>query len=231
MTNQDFINSYKSDEKIISDWYKIRDSKGQIVELDDVISPLKIDNRQLMAPTDNQGTTPHCAAYSAATLAETIYWKRTGKLKQFDSHQIYALAKQLDGDTKSDGTYLECALKAAIRLCAFENSDDIKVGMFYNFGSHIIDLTKRLIHKHDFLQVGFMIDEGWYDVTTTQYYLKSRGQSLGGHAVNLAGYDQEGVYVLNQWGTSWGANGYAIMPWSLYLKELMYGTYVINAYN
>lgn len=175
MTNQDFINSYKSDEKIISDWYKIRDSKGQIVELDDVISPLKIDNRQLMAPTDNQGTTPHCAAYSAATLAETIYWKRTGKLKQFDSHQIYALAKQLDGDIKSDGTYLECALKAAIGLCAFENSDDIKVGMFYNFGSQTIDLTKRLIHKHDFLQVGFMIDEGWYDVTTTQYYLKSRG--------------------------------------------------------
>ena len=53
MTNQDFINSYKSDEKIISDWYKIKDSKGKLVDLDGIISPLKIDNRQLMAPTDN----------------------------------------------------------------------------------------------------------------------------------------------------------------------------------
>ena len=53
MTNQDFIDSDKSDEKIISDWYKIKDSKGKLVDLDGIISPLKIDNRQLMAPTDN----------------------------------------------------------------------------------------------------------------------------------------------------------------------------------
>lgn len=64
-------------------------------------------------------------------MAESIYWKRTGKLKQLDSHQIYALAKQLDGDIKGEGTYLECALEAAMKLCAFENND-VEVGMFFN---------------------------------------------------------------------------------------------------
>jgi len=50
-----------------------------------------------MAPTDSQGESPHCAGYSAATLIESIYWKQTGKLRQLDSHQVYSLAKQLDG--------------------------------------------------------------------------------------------------------------------------------------
>ena len=81
-------------------------------------------------------------------------------------------------------------MKAAIDLCAFENSKDIKIGMFYNTqdGQSIAE-TKRLLHKHDFLQVGFMIDAAWYDVTKDNYVMKTYGQSLGGHAVNLAGYD------------------------------------------
>jgi C1A family cysteine protease len=56
--------------------------------------------------------------------------------------------------------------------------------------------------------------------------LKSYGSQLGGHAVNLVGYEQSGVYVMNQWGKEWGAKGFAIMPWDIYLKELMYGAYI-----
>ena len=41
-------------------------------------------------------------------------------------------------------------------------------------------------------------------------------------------YDEEGVYVLNQWGRKWGANGYAIMNWNLYLQSLMYGAYLCD---
>ena len=98
MDNQDFIDAYKKDDKIISDYYKLRDSKGKLIDLTGTICPLRIDNRQLMSPTDNQTVTPHCAAYSAATLVESLLWKRSGKLKQLDSHQVYALAKKLDGD-------------------------------------------------------------------------------------------------------------------------------------
>jgi len=54
MTNQDYIESYKGNSKIISDYYKLKDSAGNVIDLKGIISPLKIDNRQLMAPTDNQ---------------------------------------------------------------------------------------------------------------------------------------------------------------------------------
>jgi len=159
-----------------------------------------------------------------------VFWKRTGILKQLDSHQVYALAKKLDGEVSMDGTYLECALKALIKLGGFAN--DVDIGLFYNDRTKAtIETTKHLLHKYDFLQVGFQIDEGWYDVTYSNYYIKSRGASLGGHAVNLAGYDANGVYVMNQWGTGWGAKGFAIMTWDVYLQELMYGTFIKNAYD
>lgn len=52
--------------------------------------------------------------------------------------------------------------------------------------------------------------------------------NLGGHAVNLCGYDGEYVYILNQWGKSFGAKGFAMMKWCDYLKELMYVAYLEN---
>lgn len=231
MNNKDYIDAYKSDDKIITDFYKLN-VNGKLVDITGIVNPFRIDNRQLMSPTDNQKATPHCAAYSACTLAESIYWKRTGTLKQFDAHQVYALAKQLDGMEQTEGTRLECSLKAVIQLCAFENFHQIKYGTFWNTRTYkTIDQTKLLIHKYDFLQAGFQIDEGWYDVTNNDFRIKQRGRSLGGHAVCIAGYDQEGVYILNSWGSVWGAKGYAIMPWETYLKELMYGAFVIGAYN
>lgn len=53
MTNQDFIDAYEKDDKIISDYYKWKNSNGKVVELTGIVNPLRIDNRQLMSPTDN----------------------------------------------------------------------------------------------------------------------------------------------------------------------------------
>ena len=232
MKNKDYIEAYKTEQKIITDFYKIKQN-GKMIDVIGIINPLKIDNRQLMAPTDNQGSSPHCAAYSAATLIESIYWKKYGKLKQLDSHQVYALAKQIDGQINLDGTYLETALHAVLKLCTkddeFNFLKDAKVEMFYNGNDQAtIENVKHLIHKNDFLQVGFNIDEGWYDCTNKMFVLRSRGRSLGGHAVNVRGYDSDGFYVLNQWSPSFGAKGYAIMPYELFLRQFMYGTCISN---
>lgn len=233
MDNKDFIDAYKTDDKIISDYYKLRNNKGKLIDLTGTICPLRIDNRQLMSPTDNQTVTPHCAGYSAATLVESLLWKRSGKLKQLDSHQVYALAKQIDGEVQMDGTYLEAAMKAVLTLCKkdpdFSFLADAKVGLFYNDNTDAtIQSTKDLIHRYDFLQVGFNIDEGWYTCTQNNYVLRPHGRSLGGHAVNLCGYDDDGFYVMNQWSIDFGSKGFAIMPYDVFLKQFMYGTYFYN---
>ena len=53
MDNRDFIEAYKSDTKTIYDYYKYQDLSGKKHDLVGIVNPLKIDNRQMMAPTDN----------------------------------------------------------------------------------------------------------------------------------------------------------------------------------
>lgn len=223
--NSYLIDKYKNDKLIIKTYYQQKDSKGNLITLDGIVNPLKIDNRQLMAPTDNQGNIPGCAGWSACTLAESLYWKHTGKIIQLDAAQVYAKAKTLDGMPNEEGTYLETSLQAAIQLCALDQN--YRIGILNNDKTkNTIEQTKFLVHKYDFLQAGFIIDEGWYSCTNQHYILKSYGQSLGGHAVNIAGYDELGFYVLNQWGRDFGAKGYCIMPYDIFLKELMYIAYL-----
>lgn len=223
--NDQLIAKYKNESVVIKTFYTQKDKSGKEIILDGIINPLKIDNRQLMAPTDNQHDIPGCAGWSACTLAESLYWKHTGKIIQLDAAQVYAKAKTLDGMKAVDGTTLEASLQAALQLCAFDNN--YKIGTYFNEKStETIEKVKMLIHKHDFLQAGFMIDDAWYKCTSTNYILKKGTRSCGGHAVNIVGYDCDGFYILNQWGKDFGAKGYCIMPYDVFLSEFMYAAYV-----
>lgn len=233
MTNKDYIDAYKSEDRILTDYYKYRDTNGNVVNLEGIVNPLKIDNRQIVSPVDNQKDSPHCAGFSAATMIETLYWKQTGKLLQIDSHQVYSLAKQLDGDIDSEGTFLEHSLSAALTLAqdkdGFEFLKDAKIGLFYNHQDlATIESMKYFLKKYEILQVGFSIDDGWYDCDNENYILQKGRRNLGGHAVNICGYDSRGFYVMNQWSTSFGAKGFAIIPYDLMLQQLMYGAYIYN---
>ena len=124
-------------------------------------------------------------------------------------------------------------MNAVIKLCRADSEfsflDNAEVKTFFNDKTKdTIELTKQLLHKYDFLQAGFNIDEGWYDCSQVNYVLKARGRSLGGHAVNICGYDSDGFYILNQWGTVFGSKGYAVMPYDLFLNQFMYGAYLTN---
>ena len=174
--NEELIKKYKNDKVIIKTYYT--DSKG--INIDGVVNPLKIDNRQLVSPTDDQREYPACAGYSACTIIESIYWKQTGKLLQLDSKQVYAKAKELDGEKDMEGTYLETAMAAALQLCDFDFLKNAKVETFANRKNlETIERTKFLIHKYDFVQVGFQIDEAWYYCNNKNYVLTSGGKIRG----------------------------------------------------
>lgn len=230
--NETLIEKYKTEDKILTDFYKVKDKSGKVITLDGIINPLKIDNRQICAPTDNQGNLPACAGYSACTLVESLYWKMTGKIKQFNSDQCYAIAKTLDGNVDEDGTYLEHALKSILQLCSKDSDFDFlknaKIGLFYNGGNEVIETTKFLIHKYGIIQAGLNITTGWYECNSNYFVLEHTNRSIGGHAINLVGYEKDYVYILNQWGVDWGVKGYALMSWENYVKELMYGAYLYN---
>ena len=228
--NKYYIEKYKDFDKIIATMYQMKDSSGKVVDIDGIVTPLKIDNRQMCSVVQNQGSTPHCAGYSICNIIEALIWKKTGKLVELNADQVYAKAKQIDGDINSDGTYLECAIKAAISLGGFgKQSNDVKIGFLYNQkNDQTIQQIKRLIHKYDFLHAGFMIDDGWYKATNQNYTVSKGSYSCGGHAVVICGYDSTGLYIQNSWGTSYGAKGFIVLPWNLVKDQLLYCCFIEN---
>ena len=232
MANAEYIEKYGNQDEIIKTWFQVKDGRGKTVNVDGVVNPLKIDNRQLASPTDQQGSTPHCAAYSICGLVEAINWKRTGKICNLNADQVYAHAKLIEGDLKGEGTYLECAIQAALKLGGFVNSKNVKTGFVHNDGTdNTVETVKYLLHKYDFLHVGFGITTGWYSCANDNPIIKHTQIDIGGHAVLLVGYDQLGAYVQNSWGKEWGSNGFGVLPWDIFKQEFMYGCYLQNCYD
>lgn len=229
--NRFYIEKYKDFDKIIKTYYQQKNLDGKMVNIEGIVNPLCIDNRKICSMTDYQGTKPHCAAYSICNLAESIIWKRTGKLINLEADQVYALAKKLDGDINGDGTYLECAIKAAIQLGGFETKN-MKIGFLYNNkNQNTIETFKHLLHKYDFLHCGFNINDGWYNCNEKNFTIKAGSRNLGGHAILGVGYDSSGAYIQNSWGKEWGYKGFAVIPWDEFLKEFMYACYITNLYD
>jgi hypothetical protein len=83
--NEKLIEKYKDFDEIIKTTYLKQDKNGELINLNGIINPLKIDNRQICAPTDNQGKESSCTAYSIANICESIIWKKTGKLVNLDA--------------------------------------------------------------------------------------------------------------------------------------------------
>ena len=227
-TNQFYIEKYKDIDEILKTYYQIKDNKT-LINIDGVINPIKIDNRNIASVTDNQGSTPHCSAYSVANMFEMIYWKRTGKLINLNADQIYAHAKIADGKPDSDGVHLNYAMAAAANLCGIVN--DVKIQLQYNNSSEqTLETIKFLIHKFDVIQAGFRITTGWNSVTKKDFTIKHTDIPLGSHAVLIVGYDPIGVYIQNSWGKEWGFKGFAIVPWDQVLSDLIYFCYISNLY-
>lgn len=232
--NESLIEKYKNFDKIISTPYQAKDANGKLFDINSIVNPLKIDNRQQWSVIDNQGSTSECACYSICGICEALIWKRTGKLLDLNADQVYSLAKRIDGsDVNSDGTYLESAIQAAMTLGGLGDvSKSIKTGFLYNDKSNdTVDRLKYLVHKYDFVHAGFSITDGWMNLNKNDFTIQSYGRNYGGHAIAIVGYDSDGCYIANSWGKEWAATGFALMPWNVFKQEFMYACFLQNCFN
>lgn len=228
--NERLIEKYKDFDEVLASNYKFKGENGELIDLTGIINPLKIDNRQVCAPTDNQGTENSCTAYSIANICESVIWKKTGKLVNLNASQIYAKAKELDGQKNMHGTTLEHAINAAFKLGGFPSSK-IEIGHLINDGTNLtIEKFKFLLHKYDFIHAGFQIFSDWYKCTNENYIIDCTGHNLGGHAVIIPYYDQVGVGIQNSWGPQWGSKGFGLLKWEDFKKTLVYACYIKNIY-
>lgn len=176
-------------------------------------------------PIEDQGSKPWCAAYSATSYAESLLWRRNGYHKDIDPSPVYAYAKTIDGDPNGDGTYLECALQGILAQGLFD-ADKCKVktfgSSFFNLGSDdgLVNV-KYAIHKYGCCIAGFQITSEWFSPRGAVI----RGdvkESEGGHAVEIVGYDEDGIIICNSWGSGWAKDGFVYMSNKAFREQFMY---------
>ena len=120
----------------------------------------------------------------------------------------------LDGDEATARTALERPLGAFYRVNA-TRLDDMQSAITELFG----------------IVVSAAVHDGWYEpvevtrtvdgATQTMHVITrtESSQSVGGHAFCLVGYNEVGFLVQNSWGSEWGHQGFATLPYDDWLES------------
>lgn len=141
--------------------------------------PERIDRRDEMLPSSNQGTTSQCAAYSLAGILEAKNWRDTGVFKQIDPSPIYAEAKRNDGYS-GNGTTLKAAMDAAISLGLMVKPTEI-------FAIKDLAGYHRAVHRYGFAHLAFNITDAWSNPGESGWIKDdSQLELIGGHEIGRA---------------------------------------------
>ncbi len=62
------------------------------------------------------------------------------------------------------------------------------------------------------------VHRGWGNVAPDGI-IAYPGDSLGGHAFAIVGYDERGFWIQNSWGNAWGRNGFALVTYNDWLEN------------
>ena len=68
--------------------------------------------------------------------------------------------------------------------------------------------------------IGMPVFKDFMYLTGNTLYKTTTGANLGGHMVTAYAYDAEGLWIRNQWGTSWGVAGDAHIAWAFVNKNV-----------
>jgi len=186
------------------------------------IAPRKIDYRDMLVTSSDQGQTSECVGYSTAGCCEFWFWKNKHYPKQFDGSAIYAEAKKLDGSPTVNGTWPKYGVQAAINLGFIAGES--------RYVTNTIDDIKFTLHEHGPFVGGFLITTDWNIVDKNTGLIKNSQDAIsrGGHAVLCAGYDNSGLYIQNSWGDKYGIFGFCILGWEQVQKQFMNGIVIVQ---
>jgi hypothetical protein len=100
------------------------------------------------------------------------------------------------------------------------------LGAYYRVNARRIDDMQSAITELNAIAVSAAIHEGWrvpgrrrHGRTGPISVIERSQEPLGGHAFLIAGYNDVGFLVQNSWGTEWGQNGYATLPYDDWLDN------------
>ncbi|TGK81611.1 cysteine protease [Leptospira noumeaensis] len=219
--------------------------------------PKSIDLSSMMPPVGNQGRQNSCVAWATGYAIKSYLLKNKDQTTEYDppfaggkGNFVFSPAfiynQQNGGEDKglyyyktmeflksngaapwssmpySDKDYLtqpsQSSKKEALKY---------KIKSFSRLNYKNPDEIKRVLAGKNVVMVGMIIDDAFYKVKGSAVYDENSGQSYGGHAMTIVGYDDDkksksgkkGAFKLqNSWGTSWGDKGFGWVSYSMLAK-------------
>jgi C1A family cysteine protease len=204
--------------------------------------PAAVDNRQFDAPIYDQGQLGSCTAFSMGKGLREFMQRKNGEQKVPLSALAFYYNERLDQNTVSEdsGATISEGMNTLLNVGAAPDADmpyDItkfkqkpsaktlaeqaawKVKSITQLAG--VDDAKAAIASGHSVSIGFIVYESIRQATKPGSggvipVPKSGEKVLGGHAVELVGYDdaKQLFTVRNSWGTATGVNGYFFMPYA-----------------
>ena len=165
-----------------------------------------------LPPVENQGATNMCVTYAVAAHLD---WNCNVDNKQdndrnnhIDKNEIYSV-RSIKGDNGM--TYKE-ALGFLKHYGVRSDQGKLKIERYAMVKS-------ELALKQALLLNGPCVG-GVYVKDSNKYDFWNGSTNLGGHAIAIVGYNQNGFIIRNSWGSSYGQNGYWILKYEDFSKIL-----------
>jgi hypothetical protein len=216
--------------------------------------PASVDLRGYAPPVGDQGSIGMCVAWTISRNIMGYYANRTGKVDSPYAPLFLYMRNVTPGGAPNRGLNPDSVL-ANVQAYGVDSQNDYFQGTsnyrvaptsseIANAANYTITGWKRLwsgtnqgapaqtaiqqaLSNGTPVAVGFSVFQDFMDLGQHSLYDTTSGTSLGGHLVTAFGYDADGVYLRNQWGTSWGNNGDAHVSWS-FIRTVVSGAYTID---
>ena len=153
-------------------------------------------------PAKNQGTSQKCVPYSLSTIIETN--KKIDNIEyQLSIDDIYN-----SREPKTNGMQIKDALKYIknVGYCALKSNIREKIITYGRLNSYFA------IKNSVFINGPCIMALPVYDIERTDFWNGNNFQ--GGHAITCVGYNEEGLILLNSWGSDFGNNGLCTLPYT-----------------
>ena len=191
--------------------------------------------RHISPPADleilNQGKEGACTGFGLAAVINKLNYDRDSPV-QVSARMLYEMAKKFDrwpGENYS-GSSCRGAIKGWYNMgvCSEETwpykvgNDDTHlnlkrakearentIGAYYRIRRSIVDMHAAM-NEVGAVYVSAKVHKGWGKSAIRNGVIKQQKEMLGGHAFAIVGYDDEGFWVQNSWGPTWGRDGLAL---------------------
>lgn len=188
-----------------------------------------------LGPVLDQGNTGTCVAHAADGVRMWQEYRDKSSINKYVTEtavfQLYDLCKKADGQhdpDRNNGTSVRTVLKVLKNFgtpLANGKRNGGKIAAYYAVDSDSITTMKTALITHGPLLVGTEWDSAWFSVPRTLILPAPSGNSVGGHAYFIWGWDDNvngGSWLIrNSWGRGtggWTSTGNAYMKYSYFTK-------------